>query len=77
MTNSQIAEQIVCMTEGEVPMDVLGRLVAWDDETWQQCDPERNARQLTQVDRLEIIQFVAGMLRLGIKSNEGRTKTRW
>lgn len=58
MTNDQIAEMIVCMTEDEELADVIDRLVHWTTEEWQQCDPERNARQLTINDQYEIIGMV-------------------
>jgi hypothetical protein len=59
MTNDQIAEMIVCMTEGEKFEDVLDRVIHWTAEEWSQCDPERNARQLTRFDELEIIGRIA------------------
>jgi hypothetical protein len=50
---------IVCMTEGEKFEDVLDRVIHWTAEEWSQCDPERNARQLTRFDELEIIGRIA------------------
>ncbi|HKU53667.1 MAG TPA: hypothetical protein VJQ25_14440, partial [Nitrospira sp.] len=38
--------------------DVIDRLVHWTTEEWQQCDIERNARQLTINDQYEIIGMV-------------------
>ncbi len=64
MTNDQIAEMIACMTEDQDPLDVLGRVTAWDDEEWQQCDPNPGARKLLLKDKLEVIQFLAGVLRI-------------
>lgn len=69
MTNDQIAEMIVCMTSDEDPLHVLERVVTWTAEEWSQCDIERNARQLTRYDELEIIGRIATKLAKQVASN--------
>lgn len=67
MTNDQIAEMIVCMTESEHPLDVIQRVALWGDEEWSQCDVERNARRLTSMDRFEIIGMITTKLATQMK----------